>query len=160
MKIGNFYFIDDQYFIDFPDPNLLGNKKGVSGQAHDRPCFFSFPSGNGKIHWRIPISSKVGKYRAIHKKKVARSGSCDTLVFGNVLGHPKAFLIQNMCPVTVEYINNEYEDSNAVPVRVDGLLEQQLIQAGKKVLALVRKGHHHLIFPDVLSIEKILLANS
>ena len=61
-----------------------------------------------------------------------------------------------MCPVTDEYINNEYEDSGAVPVRVDGVLEQELIQAGRKILALVRKGHP-FIFPDVLKIEKALL---
>ena len=74
-----------------------------------------------------------------------------------VLGKEKAFLIQNMCPVTSSYIKNEYIDSAAnVPVRVDGAFEQELLEKAKRVLALHRKGIK-LIFPDVLSIEAKLL---
>ena len=40
MDNGHFYYIDDQYFIDFPDPMLMQNKETVNGQAHDRPCFY------------------------------------------------------------------------------------------------------------------------
>ena len=35
----NFYYIDDQYFKDFPDPYLMQNKEKVNGQLHDRPVF-------------------------------------------------------------------------------------------------------------------------
>lgn len=53
---------------------------------------------------------------------------CDTLEFGYVLGHEKAFLIQNMCPITPNYIKNEYIDSVAkIPVRIDGSLEKKFI---------------------------------
>ena len=52
---------------------------------------------------------------------------CDTIVFGEVLGHEKAFLIQNMCPITEKYMKNEYLDSVAnIPVRVDDRLEKEL----------------------------------
>jgi len=156
MTIGNFYFLNEQYFIDFPDPQLVRNKEMLGGQTHDRPCFFSFFDENSKIYWMIPFSSNVDKYRAIYNKKMAKNGICDTIDFGNVLGHPKAFLIQNMCPVIDTYIKNEYEDSNANPVRVDGVLGQRLIQSGKKVLVLVRQ-NKPLIFPDVLKIEAELL---
>lgn len=79
---------------------------------------------------------------------------CDTIAFGEVIGHEKAFLIQNMCPITEKYMKNEYLDSVAnILVRVDGRLEKD--KAGK-VLALQRKGAK-LIFPDVLSIEQELL---
>ncbi len=88
---------------------------------------------------------------------MARRGNCDTIVFGDVLGYEKAFLIQNMCPVTDRYIKSIYVDSKAVPVRVDGALEQRLIRAGKKVLALVRQGKP-LVFPDIMGIESKLLA--
>lgn len=27
MEIGHFYYIDDQYFKDFPDPYLMQNKE-------------------------------------------------------------------------------------------------------------------------------------
>jgi hypothetical protein len=157
MKTGNFYFLNDQYFIDFPDPQLARNKETINGQVHDRPCFFSFTDGDSKICWMIPFSSNTAKYRRIYNHKICKRGICDTLYFGDVLGYQKAFLIQNMCPVTDEYVKNEYKDSNATPVRVDGVLEQKLVHLGKKVLALVRRGNKPLIFPDVLKIEAELL---
>ena len=73
------------------------------------------------------------------------------------VGHEKAFLIQNMCPITEKYMKNEYLDSvSNIPVRVDGRLEKELKDKAGKVLALQRKGAK-LIFPDVLSIEQELL---
>lgn len=83
-------------------------------------------------------------------------GKCDTIVFGDALGHRKAFLIQNMCPITPKYIKNEYIDGAAnIPVRISGTLEKELTDKAKRVLALQRKGIP-LIFPDVLKIEKEL----
>ena len=62
-----------------------------------------------------------------------------------------------MCPITPNYIKNEYIDSVAkIPVRVDGALEKKLIKKAKRVLALQRKGVK-LIFSDVLAIESKLL---
>ena len=82
---------------------------------------------------------------------------CDTIVFGEVLGHEKAFLIQNMCPITSKYMKNEYIDSKTnVPVRVNGVLEKELKEKASKVLALQRKGSK-LIFPNVLEIENKLI---
>jgi len=131
MTEGNFYFIEDQYFIDFPDPFLMKNKEVIGGQPHDRACFFSFTESSGKIFWMVPFSSNVNKYRAIYNKKISIYGKCDTIAFGNVLGYQKAFLIQNMCPVINKYIKNEYADSNSVPVRLDGAFEKELIRLGK-----------------------------
>ena len=51
MEIGHFYYIDDQYFKDFPDSYLMQNKEKVNGQLHDRPCF---------MHSRIVIRSCFG----------------------------------------------------------------------------------------------------
>ena len=83
---------------------------------------------------------------------------CDTITFGKVLGYEKAFLIQNMCPVSMKYIKNEYIDSHAnVPVRVDGAFEKELMTKATRVLLLQRKGSK-LIFPDVLAIEAELLS--
>lgn len=42
MEIGHFYYIDDQYFIDFPDAYLMKNKENIDGETHDRPCFYAF----------------------------------------------------------------------------------------------------------------------
>lgn len=157
MDVGHFYFIEDQYFVDFPDSYLMQNKETVNGVTHDRPGFYSFKDSRTGLFWMIPFSSRVAKFTAEHTKKMQKYGRCDTIVFGDVLGHRKAFLIQNMCPITQKYIKNEYIDSsNKVPVRVDGAFEKALIDKAQRVLALQRKGIR-LIFPDVLAIEKKLL---
>lgn len=157
MEVGHFYYINDKYFIDFPDQYLMKNKEMVNGQVHDRPCFYTFQDSDTEIYWMIPFSSQVSKFKKIYNNKIQKYGRCDTIVFGEVLGHEKAFLIQNMCPITSEYMKNEYIDSNAnVPVRVNGVLEKKLKEKAKKVLALQRRGSK-LIFPDVLGIEKKLL---
>lgn len=156
MINGHFYYITDQYFIDFPDPYLMQNKETLNGQAHDRPCFYAFEDETTGIYWMIPFSSQTNKFRRIYNNKMQKYNRCDTILFGKVLGHEKAFLIQNMCPITDEYMKNEYIDSAAnVPVRIDGVFEQTLISKAKKVLALQRRGSK-LIFPDILSIEEKL----
>lgn len=153
MRAGHFYFIEDQYFIDFPDPFLMQNR----GPMHDRPCFYAFHDTSTGLYWMIPFSSRIEKFRAIYQNKVSRSGRCDTIDFGYVLGHEKAFLIQNMFPITAAYIKEEYIDSNSsIPVRIDGVFEARLIGKAKKVLALQRRGAK-LIFPNVLEIEKALI---
>ena len=48
----------------------------------------------------IPFSSQTSKFKGIYNKKMQKYHRCDTIVFGEVLGHEKAFLIQNMCPIT------------------------------------------------------------
>ena len=157
MNTGHFYYIKDQYYIDFPDDKLMRNKERVNGQPHDRPCFYAFKDESTGLYWMIPFSSQVEKFRGYYNSKIARYGKCDTIPFGEVLGFEKAFLIQNMCPITENYIKNEYIDSRAsVPVRIDGRFETELISKAKRVLALQRKGVK-LVFPDVLNIEKELL---
>lgn len=155
MHLGHFYFLRDDYFVDFPDPYLMPNKDGY---RHNRPCFYAFEDVSSQIYWMIPVSSKVEKYKRLYQHKIAKYGKCDTIVFGELLGHEKAFLIQNMCPITTKYVDNEYIDSVAsVPVMLDGAFEQVLIQKAKKILALTRSGKK-LIFPDVLQIEQSLIS--
>ncbi len=157
MKEGHFYYLDDKYFLDFKDAYLMQNKEQVNGQPHDRPCFYAFLDESTGLYWMIPFSHNVQKYRVYYNQKVQKYGRCDTIVFGYVLGHEKAFLIQNMCPITKEYIKNEYIDSRSqIAVRIDGALEKSLISKATRVLLLQRNGKK-LIFPDVLSIEKKLL---
>lgn len=121
-------------------------------------CFYAFRDEKTGLFWMIPFSSQIGKFRGYYNFKIQRYGKCDTIALGEVLGYEKAFLIQNMCPVTEKYIKNEYIDSRAcVPVRIDGRFEKELIAKAKRVLALQRKGIN-LIFPDVIKIEKALLS--
>jgi len=157
MEIGNFYFLTNDYFVDFPDDTIMSNKETVQAVTHDRPCFYTIYDDTTSLFWMIPFSSKVPKYRYHYQNKIDRYGKCDTIVFGKVLGHEKAFLIQNMCPVIPRYIKNEYIDNiSNIPVKLDGVFEKELITKAKRVLALHRKGFK-LIFPNVLQIEKDLI---
>ena len=158
MEVGHFYYIDDSYFVDFPDPYLMKNKEAVNGQMHDRPCFYTIRNNSMGIYWMIPFSSQVSKFKKIYNSKIQKYKRCDTIIFGEVLGHEKVFLIQNMCPITSEYMKNEYIDAKTnMPVRVNGILEKELKEKASKVLALQRKGSK-LIFPNVLYIENELIS--
>lgn len=159
MKAGCFYFIKDEFFYDFPNGNLMHNKKRDNNMDHNRPCFFSFEDTSTHLFWLIPISSKVNKYKIYYENKIKRYGLCDTIVFGKVLGKEKAFLIQNMFPISKKYIKSKYIDSKSrMEVRIDKRLEKEIIDKSKKVLALQRKGYA-FIFVDALKIEKELLNN-
>lgn len=150
---GVFYFICDSYFSRFPDHNLLQNK----GIGHSRPCFYAFMDKRTGLYWMIPISSRTEKYHQIANRKAERYGFCNTILFGEVLGQERAFLIQNMFPVTPDFIDQPYinpRDGSAV--RVAKSFARQLISSANAVLKRQRHGIP-LIFPDVLSIEEQLL---
>ena len=70
MNTGHFYYIKDQYFIDFPDPHLMKNKETIDGQPHDRPCFYAFLDTVTKLYWMIPFSSQVDKFQKIYNTKI------------------------------------------------------------------------------------------
>ena len=63
MEVGHFYYIEDSYFADFPDPYLMKNKEAINGQVHDRPCFYTFQDTSTGIYWMIPFSSQVLKFK-------------------------------------------------------------------------------------------------
>lgn len=110
MKQGSFFFITDDFFVRH-DSNgrLMKNKEGV----HNRPCFYAFPDkAEPNIYWCIPISSQIEKYEKVAENKIAKqrekgykTPKCNTIRFGEVLGQKRAFLIQNMFPVTPKYIS-------------------------------------------------------
>lgn len=128
--------------------------------GHSRPCFFAFQDPSNGLYWMIPISSRVEKYRRYYERNIKKYHKCDTIVFGEVLGCERAFLIQNMCPVNNIYIEAIYLDRRTnKPVMVAGNLEKEIVKKAKRILSLQRQGKQ-LIFPDVLSIEKQILEMS
>lgn len=158
MEKGHFYFIQDAFFEEFESQSLMSNKEMTDGNEHNRPSYFAFQDKKTSLYWLIPISSKIEKYHKLYKEKTSDGKICDTIVFGKVLGFEKAFLIQNMCPITSNYILNEYLDKNNKAVMVDKKLEQELISKARKVLALHKKGLK-LLFADISFMEKKLLNN-
>jgi len=156
MEKWQFCFINDQYYNDFPDKYLMKNREIIEGVAHKRPCFFAFPDNIIKgIYWLVPISSKFEKYKAVYDKKVEKFGRCNTIRFGTVLGTNAVFLIQNMSPVTEEYISEIYVDKNNVPIQIDNRIVQDVVSNAREVLARHFRGAV-LVFPDIKTIYNIL----
>ena len=112
----------------------------------------------------VPISSKVDKYRKIHDSKIEKERNkgvtnprCDTIRFGKVMGFERAFLIQNMFPVSDNYIVSAYIDKNTKKeVTIDRATERDIINSATKVLRLSRRGVM-LLYADVETIYKDLL---
>ena len=84
----------------------MKNKYENCVEGHRRPCYYCFKYEN--FYWMIPISSQIEKYEKIYNKKVNKYPNYDGIRFGYVNGKKRAFLIQNICPVTEKYIDEIY----------------------------------------------------
>ena len=108
-----------------------------------------------QLLWFVPISSKYEKFESIYNKKKAKNGVCDTIILSELLGRKCAFLIQNMFPCDIKYVEHRYIHSN-VSVQVDGVLQKKIELKAKKVLALTRNGKK-ILFIDINRIELSLI---
>lgn len=163
MKPGHFYFISDEFFQKYdPEHQLMQNKE----DGHFRPCFYAIPDkDNPLIFWCVPISSKVDKFKAIVQKKIENQTKkgishpqCDTIRFGEVMGCQRAFLIQNMFPITEDYIHSVYIDRNTQrPVTISPFLEKDIQKKAHKILNLVKHGNKRLVFSDIMQTRKQLI---
>jgi len=160
MEQGQFCFIMDEYYIIYDkERKLMRNKEMVDGKEHGRPCFYAFPDKkNPLILWCVPISSQVDKYTRIYNHKLDKqwergihTPKCNTIRFGEVMGVKKAFLIQNMFPVTAKYISEIYINRmTQEAVRIPQNTENDIIVHATDVLKLVRSGNAHLVFSDII----------
>ena len=136
----------------------MQNKEIINGIRHDRPCFYAFPDVKyEKLFWCVPISSKVEKYKEIYDKKIQKFGKCNTIHFGDVMGQKRAFLIQNMFPITKDYIADVYIDKNTKKeVTIDPKISRDVQNNAREVLKLNSRGIP-VIFPDVRKIKSALI---
>ena len=155
INIGYFYFIKDIFFEIIDDKELMQNKEN----GNKRPCYFCFKSEKYyDIIWFIPVSTKIEKYHKIYHNKIqkqiklGKNPSVDTIVFGEIANTYSAFLIQNMFPVTKEYIESQYI-KNKVPIRLSNKLQEEIIEKANKVLNLYNHGMKNIVFPNI---DKIL----
>lgn len=162
IQNGYFYFIKDCYYDKVQDKELMQNKEN----GNKRPCFYCFRDMMiDYLYWFIPISSKVSKYKEIYNKKVQKQlenrkkTNVDTLVFGKVNNKERVFLIQNMFPITENYISDTYSRNN-VPVRISYELQQEIETKANKVFTLVRRGNKGLVFPDIIKIKNIMIEDN
>ena len=147
------YKIKEKYFIDFPDPFL---KKGA---GENRPCYYCLTDLNTGLHWMIPLSWKVDKYKKIIENRIKMNKPCDILHVAKLdNGKESVFSIQDMFPITEEYILSEYLISNNILRITSDTLANIIAQKAKTIMRLIRKGIKlQNKQPNVLYIEKKLL---
>ena len=143
MKKGNFYLVKNEYCTKYQKYGVMCNKNDSYEESlHNRPCYYAFPDEEvPNIYWMIPISSKTQKYEKLLQKKLEKYEDYDGLEFGYVRGRKAAFLIQNICPVTKEYIVEEYIDCNTgKPVDIPNDLKRKLNAKIRKCIRFAKRG--------------------
>ena len=152
MQKAGFYIIKDKFFEDMHDPYLKGNK------SENRPHYYCFTDVDSDIYWMIPLSSQIGKYKKLVEKKKLQGKSCDIihiLVLDD--GKESAFLIQDMFPITSEYIERKYTIGGN-PLLLTSEQQIKIIdKKARKVLALLKRGVKFTpTQPDVMKILDML----
>lgn len=152
MKKTGFYIIKDRFFEDMPDPYLKGNKAG------NRPHYYCLEDTSTGIYWMIPLSSRIDKYRRIMEKKEKAGKPCDILHIVKLDdSRESAFLIQDMFPITEEYIEREYTISGNHLMLTSEHTAREIEQKARKVMGMLKRGIKFTpTQPDVMAIlEKL-----
>ncbi|MFE7150792.1 type III toxin-antitoxin system CptIN family toxin, partial [Heyndrickxia sporothermodurans] len=149
------YKIKDNYYQDFPDPNLKNNK------GESRPNYFVFQGKEEDILWFIPMSSKVEKFERILKDREEQGKPTDIAYVCEVGSRKQAFVIQDMFPVTREYVKEEYI-VNKNPYRlVDNKDIKNIEEKALRIKNLIDKNiKFNRMQPNVKEIEKQLIKKS
>ncbi len=154
MKINCCYNIKDDFFDKFDDPYLKGNKE------EKRPHYFCLRDDDVKgLFWMIPLSRQIERCEGIINKRNAQNRPCDILHILSINGNKSAFLIQDMFPITDEYIKKPYT-INGVPLALKDKSDIEAIQKkAKKIYRLIHMGVKlNPTQPDVLKIKNELIA--
>lgn len=156
-QLGYLYFIKQSFFDLVQDATLPINKPDDQNGKHGRPVFCAIKVDSENFYWVIPFSHQVEKYQRIYDKKINKYGRCDTIAFGYVLGEKKAFLLQNMFPVSEVYFNTVYIDKNTgKPIELSKKLKHELRTKANKLYSLYSRKGIKLMFSDVDEIIKFL----
>lgn len=153
MRERGFYVVKDEFFADFPDPYLKGNKE------ERRPHYFALHDAKTGLAWMVPMSSRVDKYKTIIEKRVSCGKPYDTLHICKLdNGVLNVFLLQDMFPVAEGYILSPYT-INGTPLMLTSDAEVAAVK--KKALRVLNMIHRGVKFtptqPNVLRIEAELL---
>ena len=106
LVINGFYTIKNEFFELINDKYLMDNKDGK------RPFYYCLSEEFNKktIYWMIPLSSKVEKYKSIIEKRERNHLPTDGFYISTLPnGRESAFLIQDMFPITENFIEREYK---------------------------------------------------
>lgn len=135
MKKTGFYIIKDKFFEDVQDPYLKRNKEG------NRPHYYCFEDTNNGMYWMIPLSSRIDKYRRIMEKKEKNGKPCDILHIVKLDdGRESALLIQDMFPITEEYIEREYTIFGNHLMLTSEHTAREIELKARKVMGMLKRG--------------------
>ena len=135
MKKTGFYIIKEMFFEDMSDPFLKGNK------GENRPHYYCFEDTHTGIYWMIPLSSRIDKYKRIVEKKEQAGKPCDILHIVKLDdSRESVFLIQDMFPITEEYIEREYTIAGNHLMLTSEHVARTIEQKAKKVMAMLKRG--------------------
>lgn len=156
IEDGRFYFISNNFVQKYGIKyNLMENKE----TGTKRPCYFCFKDKIDKnIIWFIPISKQYEKYKSVYSKKKEKIHKEPlNFVFGVVKDEKAVFLIQNMFPITIKYIEEKYQVKNN-DVTISSPLQREIIEKAENVLRLEKRGIH-VAFSNLLEFRQELLSN-
>ena len=89
----------------------------------------------------VPISSQLSKYKTLYNEKRKKYPDYDGIEFGYVNGSERVFLIQNVCPVTEEYIAGIYTiQKGQVEVTINEDTANKIKRKVNKVILMHKKG--------------------
>ena len=105
------------------------------------------------------MSSRAEKFKAIMDKKQASGRPCDTLHICRLdNGIMNAFLLQDMFPITEDYISAEYTINGNHLMLTSDREAKIILQKARRTLNMLHRGIRFTpTQPDVLSIEAALL---
>ena len=106
----------------------------------------------------IPLSSRIDKYRRIMEKKEKAGKSCDIFHIVRLDDRREgAFLIQDMFPITEEYIEREYTIAGNHLMLTSEHTAREIERKAKKVMGMLKRGIKFTpTQPDVMAIlEKL-----
>lgn len=147
-----FYIIEDAFFERFNDPNLRGNK------SENRPHYYAFKEEETGLYWVIPSSTKVEKYQRILESREKKKQPTDIIHMTKHLHKESVLLIQDMFPVTENYLKRNYTVGGHALKIVDTSELAEISKKANKIRALIKnKVKFGPTQPKVLEIEAALL---
>ena len=89
----------------------------------------------------IPLSSRIDKYKRLIEKRKKAGKPCDILhVVKLDNGRESAFLIQDMFPITEEYIEREYTIAGNHLMLSSEHAAREIEKKARKVMAMLKRG--------------------
>ncbi len=150
---GNFYFVSDKFFKKVDDTNLKMNY-----DTTQRPHYFALRDKKTDLLWLVPCSTKVEKFERIIEKRKQYNRPNDTIKIVTIQNKKTVLLLQDMFPITENYITNQYIRGGQ-PVRIANVdIVADIERSARRVAILLRQGVKFTpTQPNVLRIEQLML---